>query len=87
VRKVAAMRHRRDVLDVLSLINQSTVDLNIFDTSAGTLADPKWSRSTTRSRGGSAFRTGFGLLHRRMSRHQRDASSLPSRAKTLTGGR
>jgi hypothetical protein len=33
VRKVAAMRYRRDVLDVLSLIDQSTVDLSAFDTS------------------------------------------------------
>jgi hypothetical protein len=33
VRKVAAMRHRRDVFDVLSLIDQSTVDLSVFDTS------------------------------------------------------
>jgi hypothetical protein len=30
MRKVAAMRHGRDVLDVLSLINQSTVDSSVF---------------------------------------------------------
>jgi hypothetical protein len=35
VRKVAAMRHRRDVLDVLSLVNQSTVDLSVFGKSVG----------------------------------------------------
>ena len=38
------MRHRRDVLDVLSLIDQSTVDLSVFDTSVNVAADPKWSR-------------------------------------------
>jgi hypothetical protein len=38
------MRHRRDVLDVLSLIDQSTVDLSVFDTSVCVAADPKWSR-------------------------------------------
>jgi hypothetical protein len=34
------MRHRRDVLDVLSLIDQSTVDLSVFDTSVSVAADP-----------------------------------------------
>jgi hypothetical protein len=34
------MRHRRDVLDVLSLIDQSTVDLSVFDTSVNVAADP-----------------------------------------------
>src|SRR2546421_10294530 len=83
VGKVAAMRHRRDVLDVLSLIDQSTADL------AYSIHPPVHPSilNGARSRGGSASRTSFGLLHRRMRRHQRDASSLPSRAKTLTGGR
>jgi|HubBroStandDraft_4_1064222.scaffolds.fasta_scaffold155018_2 hypothetical protein len=40
VRKVAAMRHRRDVLDVLSLIDQSTVDLSVFEASVNVAADP-----------------------------------------------
>src|SRR5580704_224216 len=40
VRKVAAMWHRRDVLDVLSLIDQSTVDLSVFDASVNVAADP-----------------------------------------------
>jgi hypothetical protein len=33
VRKVTAMRYRRDVLDVLSLVDQLTVDLSVCDTS------------------------------------------------------
>ena len=69
------MRHRRDVLSVLSLIDQSTVDLSVFDTSVNVAADRKWNLlAATRSRGGSAVRATFGLLHRRMRRHQRDAS-------------
>ena len=51
MRKVAAMRHRRDVLDVLSLINQSTVDSSVFGTSVNVAADPKWSRLTARRPG------------------------------------
>ena len=86
--KVATMRHRRDVLDVLFLIAQSTIDLSVFDTSVNVATDPPWSRAAaTRSRGRSALSTSFGFLHRRMRRHQRDAFSLHSRAKTRTGGR
>jgi hypothetical protein len=81
VGKVAVMRHRRYVLGVLSLIDQSTVNFSVFDTSASPPANPKWSRqasvtarpAATRSRGGSPLRTNFGILHRRMRRHRRDA--------------
>jgi hypothetical protein len=41
MRKVTAMRYRRDVLDVLSVIDQSTVDLSAFDTSVNVAADRK----------------------------------------------
>jgi hypothetical protein len=35
------MRHRRDVLDVLSLIDQSTLNWSVLDTSASAPADSK----------------------------------------------
>jgi hypothetical protein len=76
------MLHRRDELDVLSLIDQSTVDL--ISSIRPPVRPPILNGA--RSRGGSAFGTIFGLPHRRMRRHQCDASSLPSRAKAFTGG-
>src|SRR5206468_1351545 len=76
------MLHKRNVIDVLSLIDQSTVDL------ASSIHPPVHPPipNGARSRGGSALETSSGLLHRRMRRHQRDASLLPSRAKTFTWG-
>jgi hypothetical protein len=93
--RVATMGTRRAVLDVLYLISRSTLNRSVLDASASASADPTRSRqasvtsrtAVTRSRSESVLRTSFGLLHRRMRRHQRDASSLPSRAKSLTGGR
>ena len=41
------MRHRRDVLDVPSLIDQSTLNWSVLDTYASAPADPEWSRQAS----------------------------------------
>jgi hypothetical protein len=56
------MQHRRAVLNVLFLADQSIVNLGVFYTSVNVAADPKWSRTAAvRSHGGSRLRTNFGF--------------------------
>jgi hypothetical protein len=76
------MRYKSDALDVLSLIDQLTVNLRCAprrrsyqsqNGAAGWHHDPPGGDRITVD---PALRTSFGLLHRQMGRHQRDASLI-----------